>query len=64
MSLGKEYKAESAFNPLADWEDFVGTYKEVVERCRELASMGFKYSRGGYIKLEDGRYLRTMYLFD
>jgi hypothetical protein len=64
MSLGKEYLAETAYNPVSDVEEVIGTYDEVVKRCDELAKMGYKYSRGGYIQLADGRYIRTMYLFN
>lgn len=63
MSLGKEYLAETMYSPVSDVEEVIGIYDEVVKRCGELADMGYKYSKGGYIGLADGRYIRTMYLF-
>lgn len=63
MSLGKEYLAETKYSPLSEAEEIVGTYDDVVKRCDKLAERGYKYSKGGYVKLKDGRYKRTMYLF-
>lgn len=63
MSLGKEYLAEAKYNPLSEAEEVKGSYDDVVRRCKELADKGYKYSKGGYVRLKDGRYKRTMYLF-
>ncbi|NLF35505.1 MAG: hypothetical protein GX585_06025 [Clostridiales bacterium] len=40
-----------------------GTYGDVVNKCKELAGKGYKFSRGGYVYHEAGLYSRVMYLW-
>ena len=40
-----------------------GPYINVVRECDRLAKEGWKYSRGGYVKLGENEYERVMYFF-
>ncbi len=67
MSLGADARVErmlASINDPVDWVNVTGTLGEVKARCDKLATCGYKYSRGGYNQLENGDWIRTMYLWE